>query len=1201
LLRWNPKELLGRQLVEIVQAGSDRDLEAALDQLCLAHPGNRTFIGRAVIRRNAGLDLIAEVTFIQKPAGDKHCWKVVLQQVAEPSGSTSSEPEAPAESGPPSPEASPRPTVDQKTVLFIEDDSLVLKLYQNRLEREGYRVLIAEDGLVGRQMLASTTPDLIVLDLMLPKIHGLELLASIRADASFQVTPVLVLSNPNMEELAAKALKTGANKVLLKTQCTPALLLGLAQDLLGGAPAPEPDQASSRVPRASAAEAGQAQTEDSASDDRDPDLLQDALQEIARVRQDCLQFVRTAGSQANQAHLESLYRGVRYLVTRAGFTGHLNAAAVAGALEALLFEVVFNYLQTTPSVLQTIAQAVDCLARLFRSGTTKAFPPDVKPKVLVVDDDAVCNFGTVVSLKRAKFDAIGVQDPKAGLGMMQTTPFDLVLLDVNMPGLSGFELCEKLRQLPEHQNTPVIFVTAGGEFQDRARGILAGGNDLITKPVSRLELILKATMLLHDPPGQRPSPSKARSEEPKPPSPLGSPTEATASPHLSGPGGATKLTTVAPASHPTDRVTVVPREDKPQLSAPRPTEPSRQQAEERCRQLERNVAELQQAHEQLQARCAREQGAAKLFAQRIAELDRERQARAADLDQAKAALTEQLAYRKKLETQLAQQAAQRGQPQPELRAELESSTSAAQQAETGRQQAQARCGQLERDLAELQQAREQLQARYLEEQQAAATSAQWITELEKELQGRATELDRAQAALSQQTAQKEQLEAQLKQQAAEQQKLETQLRQQAVEQEKLEAQLRAELESSTSAAQQAETGRQQAQARCGQLERDLAELQQAREQLQARYLEEQQAAATSAQRIGELERLLAEARTAHQAALSELENRLRLGADAVSRLTVELDRERSDRHRLEDRSVSLVRRLQELNEALSRSLADEGDQERRIALLEKDLHEHKEVVARLASDLTRETSDRQLAQDQWRAAADLNDQLKKQLAYFEESVDLFKTVQADLQARLIAGLDKQRENESALLKETAARQRLEATLDESQAALRARTQRVQALEADVQRITAALRDCQSGLQHEAVERQRLAGALDEGQRALRDQSQRSDIEASRLRSELQLAGVDRQQLKTEILRLRHASLRSERAGQWVRSALRSQIGKPVDDIYDSARRLLQSELADEARKLAAAVMADALSVRTRLQETEPVGETGSPGPADLPR
>jgi PleD family two-component response regulator len=70
-----------------------------------------------------------------------------------------------------------------------------------------------------------------------------------------------------------------------------------------------------------------------------------------------------------------------------------------------------------------------------------------------------------------------------------------VFLDVNMPGMTGFELCSKLRALPRHKKTPVIFVTILSDFDSHTRSKAAGGNDFIVKPFLSTELTLKA--LIH--------------------------------------------------------------------------------------------------------------------------------------------------------------------------------------------------------------------------------------------------------------------------------------------------------------------------------------------------------------------------------------------------------------------------------------------------------------------------------------------------------------------------------------------------------------------------------------------------------------------------------------------------------------------------------------------------------------------------------
>jgi DNA-binding response OmpR family regulator len=398
-----------------------------------------------------------------------------------------------------------------KKILLVEDEPIAQSLFQNRLQREGFSISLAEDGQVALNALSKDKPDLVVLDLMLPKVNGPEVLKHIRSEERLKSTPVLIISNAYMSELSQKTMDSGADRGMLKTECTPGRLVETVRDMLGFrspfavSDSPVNDEKEAEV-FAAAVEAAMAD-ELTLKETRE-EFIQKAPGEVAKIRESCLAYVKVVGSSASEQPLNNLLKQVRFLATRAGLSGCVRIGLLASAFEALLYDVVFKPGKATASVAQTFAQAVDCLERLCQTnpGTAEVIP---KAKILVVDDDPVCNLAMVGALKRAHFEPVSVDNPQKAIDLAQKGKYDVVFLDINMPVLTGFQVCERLRGMPEYRETPVIFITSFGDFQNRARSILSGGNDLIPKPISPVELVLKTTIRLLQPQGSSPEKTSA--------------------------------------------------------------------------------------------------------------------------------------------------------------------------------------------------------------------------------------------------------------------------------------------------------------------------------------------------------------------------------------------------------------------------------------------------------------------------------------------------------------------------------------------------------------------------------------------------------------------------------------------------------------------------------------------------------------------
>jgi len=115
---------------------------------------------------------------------------------------------------------------DEVRVLLVEDDPSVAQMYRLKLELDGYRVDVAPDGEIALDMARRAMPDIVFLDIRLPRLDGLGVLEALRADPATEPVPVVILSNFSERELVERGAKLGALDHLIKSQTTPARLVG---------------------------------------------------------------------------------------------------------------------------------------------------------------------------------------------------------------------------------------------------------------------------------------------------------------------------------------------------------------------------------------------------------------------------------------------------------------------------------------------------------------------------------------------------------------------------------------------------------------------------------------------------------------------------------------------------------------------------------------------------------------------------------------------------------------------------------------------------------------------------------------------------------------------------------------------------------------------------------------------------------------
>ena len=437
----------------------------------------------------------------------------------------------------------PRPRIEvqhilKRTVnslLFVDDDAVLTRSYRDRLAAHGFHVNTAASGSAAISALRAAKPDLIVLDLMMPDLSGVDVLKFIRSQPRLAATPVVVLTNAYLNDLGRQAAAIGIQKALLKAQCSPSVLMACIDEILEpqrvpsapaqppAVPATPPSPPSTSPPPkvrnkeretvsaapltlASAPAAPSARAEGSSPSqlgkgEAGAKASSYLLSQAPTICADLRKLFQTVTQQPRDAsehkiRLQDFYRRVHFLAAAAGLTEYTHLTQTAVVFEALLYVLMHDPARIGPSVLRTLANLVDFVELLLRRAGESVPGAPLSVKVLVVDDDPLSNRLVVAALREAQLNPRSTEDPIVAWQWANSEHFDLILLDVEMPVLNGFELCKRLRAVPGYEHTPVIFVTVHSDFESRAKSSVSGADDLIAKPILPMELAAKVVMHL---------------------------------------------------------------------------------------------------------------------------------------------------------------------------------------------------------------------------------------------------------------------------------------------------------------------------------------------------------------------------------------------------------------------------------------------------------------------------------------------------------------------------------------------------------------------------------------------------------------------------------------------------------------------------------------------------------------------------------
>ncbi len=411
----------------------------------------------------------------------------------------------------------------ERTVLVIEDDHLNMKLMRGLLGLGGYRMLEAVEAESGLRLAAEHRPDLILMDVNLPGLDGLSATRRLKADPELATIPVIALTGLAMEGDREKALEAGCRDHITKPINTRNFL-----DSLGALLTPAPSAAVSEpLPKAAAPR----QYSRILVVDDDPMNVKlvegilkkegyeslkafggaEAMEKVRHHRPDLVLLdVMMPGIDGyqvtRQLKADPATAGIPVImITALNGTEDKVRGLECGADEFLTKPVNASELLARAKSMLRLKQYQDQL--MLRTHSETAFGEGHGPlatssgqnrcqHVLLVEDNDKDLRLLSGQIEEQDFDVSVAHDGEAALQRVLAGGIDLVLLDIFLPGMDGFEVCQRLKESSETRDIQVALITCLQDLEGKIKGMELGADDYLVKPVDGRELSARVKALL---------------------------------------------------------------------------------------------------------------------------------------------------------------------------------------------------------------------------------------------------------------------------------------------------------------------------------------------------------------------------------------------------------------------------------------------------------------------------------------------------------------------------------------------------------------------------------------------------------------------------------------------------------------------------------------------------------------------------------
>lgn len=289
---------------------------------------------------------------------------------------------------------------DKKRIIIVEDDAVLRDVLAGKLEKSGYIVDKAQDGIVAMEMIRAQKPDCVLLDILMPRKGGIEVLEDLHADPVLSTIPVIIISNSGQPVEIQRAQELGAREFLIKAVFDP----------------------------------------------------NEVLEKVARV---------LAGG---------------YMAPKGEWGVRTQNVASSGVTESNVVE--------SPTVAEAAVIAT-------HTGS------DNKVFVLVIEDDKFLRELLVRKLASEGFDVQNAIDAEAAFAILAERKPKIILCDLILPGVDGFEILARIKADPKIADVPVVILSNLGQKEDLDKAMALGAKDFMVKANFTLdEIVTKVRSIL---------------------------------------------------------------------------------------------------------------------------------------------------------------------------------------------------------------------------------------------------------------------------------------------------------------------------------------------------------------------------------------------------------------------------------------------------------------------------------------------------------------------------------------------------------------------------------------------------------------------------------------------------------------------------------------------------------------------------------